>query len=191
VCANAEYWSVNPGDTVVCHDALHYFNDPLAVATRLAREGSTLLIGHLHTPRSRPGARGHTVEPAAFAESLPDAQLYDDTELTAAALGQRRPRPLAAVALANAEAFAAAIGTTHRSTASYVLPPGGTRLVRNPLLDNAGKICWPSDGYKEEFGAHLDYLKNTRDVTACEMSASRHVTEFARRRVLVDLPARW
>ena len=80
------------------------------------------------------------------------------------------------------------------------LPPVGTPLRVNPLLEGGRTTpAWPSPRYAEEYGPRSGYLHLDRplddEVVARAATAGVGVDpvvdDLARRRVLVDLPARW
>jgi SAM-dependent methyltransferase len=182
-------------DLVACHDAF-YFLEPkgpiLARLRQMAGPAGWLAIGHIHN-RDWPNlSAGAAVDAAQIAALFPDGIVYDDAELTRAAVEQRAPRPAPSAALRGAEAFSVVAGPgavpMPATAARLVLPPDGAALRRNPLYQD-NRIVWPSDRYEREYGPRATY-------PACPTAPEHAVggpgtAEWALRRELLDLPERW
>ncbi|MBP0445878.1 methyltransferase domain-containing protein [Roseomonas sp. SSH11] len=182
-------------DLVACHDAF-YFLEPkgaiLARLRRLAGDAGWLAIAHVHN-RDWPNlSAGAAVTAEELAALFPDGRVYDDAELTRAALEQRVPQSAPPTALMGAEAFSVAAGPgllpAQAVTGRLALPPEGVALRRNPLL-HEGVIAWPSERYAREYGPRATYpAASDAPERALSGAATAH---WALRRELLDLPERW
>ncbi|WP_426954653.1 class I SAM-dependent methyltransferase [Muricoccus radiodurans] len=182
-------------DLVACHDAF-YFLEPkapiLARLRQLAGEAGWLAVGHVHN-RDWPNlSAGAAVTAAEIAALFPDGTVYDDAELTRAAVGRRAPRAAPAPALTGVEAFSVAAGPglvpARAVSGALSLPPEGTPLRRNPLYEE-GILAWPSERYAREYGPRATYPAQS-DAPA-QAVAGRATADWALRRELLDLPERW
>jgi hypothetical protein len=182
-------------DLVACHDAF-YFLEPknriLERLRRLADDSGWLAIGHIHN-RDWPNlSAGSAVTAEELTALFPDGIVYDDAELTWAALERRAPRSALPAELTGAEAFSviAGPGTTpaRRVAGLLSLPPDGAALRRNPLLRD-GVIAWPSERYEREYGPRATYQAASNALEHALSSAA--TAELALRRELLDLPERW
>jgi SAM-dependent methyltransferase len=170
-------WPVDGAfDLALCHDALHYLPDKALAVRELERLAPVVVVGHAHNAAVENLSPGDPLEVAGYAELLPGAALYDDDELTSAAVTGGRPEPRGAAGL-DAPAIGLARGGAPAEVA-YSVPPPGAALRRNPLLGDDGRPRWPSERYAQEYGPHSGYL--TADGG-----------DLVRRRVLVDLPEGW
>jgi hypothetical protein len=199
VCLDAavQPWPLDPSrryDLVACHDAF-YFLEPkaeiLATLRRLAGDG-WLAVGHVHN-RDWPNlSAGSAITAAELAALFPDGVIYDDAELTRAAIERRMPHGAPARDLAGVEAFSVVAGPgvapARPVTGALALPPPGAALRRNPLY-HGGRIAWPSDRYAREYGPRATYPETA---TAPERAIADATTAaWALRRELLDLPERW
>jgi len=185
-------------DLVACHDAF-YFLEPKPTILGSLRDlldpaRGVLAISHAHNREWPNFSAGAALTAAEMATLLPDALLYDDAELTSALIECRAPCPASAASLRGAEAFAAVLGpglarSPQAVTGLLSLPPAGTKLRRNPLYGTDGRLAWPSERYRQEYGPRATYP----DVTASppESVLSAATAGPARRRELLDLPERW
>lgn len=194
VCADAaDPLPGGPYDLAFCHDALHYLPDPGAVCAELSRVAPRVLVGHAHNALEDNLSGGAPLEPAAYAALLPGARLYDDDELTAAALrgeGAHAPER-AAEALAGSAAIGLVTGDTVPAATPYVLPVPGAGLRRNPLLGDDGRVRWPSDRYETEYAALSPHLQGVHADVPERATAGPATETAARARLLLDLPASW
>ncbi len=181
-------------DLVACHDAF-YFLEPkreiLARLRALAGEG-WLAVGHVHN-RDWPNlSAGSAVTAAELAALFPDGVVYDDAELTRAAVERRAPVAAPPAALTGAEAFSVVAGPglapARAVGGALSLPPPGAALRRNPLYDG-DRIAWPSDRYAREYGPRATYPE--RATAPDRATADATTAEWALRRELLDLPERW
>jgi hypothetical protein len=199
VCFDAEHepWPVGgPFDLVSCHDAFYFLQDKAAVAGRLralAGEGA-LVLSHVHN-RDWPNlSGGAAVSAAELAALFPDALAYDDAELTRAGAERRAPEPKPWGALGGVEAFSLVDGAARAAGPKPVdgplsRPPLGAALVRNPLLAGHGRIAWPSERYREEYGPRATYGRHAPPPERAVMSAA--TAAAAARRDLLHLPEAW
>lgn len=194
-------------DLALCQDAFYFLPDKPHVAAELSRISGprgTVLVGHSHNAATENLSPGDPATAAEHATLFPGASLYDDGELTAAALSgerppARRPRELArsaAVGLARPGPGAPAPAPAP----DLLIPPPGTPLHPNPLYrretDGASvmRLEWPSERYREEYGPLSGYLPERLDLdgsllrrAATEgVGASPEIDRLARLRVLVD-----
>ena len=176
-------------DLVACHDAFYFLDGKPAIAARLRgllRPGGVLAIGHVHN-RDWPNlSAGSAVTAAELAALFPAGRAFDDAELTRALMDARAPQAAGWPALGAVEAFSlveGASGAPRALTGGLALPQPGAALVRNPLYDGSGRIAWPSDRYRREYGPRATYPEQATPAVACAGQA--------RTRELVDLPERW
>ena len=180
---------------IACHDAF-YFLEPKGPILRqlrgMADQQGTLAISHIHNrdwPNLSPGA---AMTAASVTALFPDGIVYDDAELTHAALQRRVPRSAPAAELAMAEAFGVAAGPglrpPSRVCGALAVSRDGTRLRRNPLYHD-GRILWPSERYEREYGPRATYPM--RATCPEQAIAGAATADWALRRELLDLPERW
>ena len=200
VCLDAAVmpWPVDDGrrfDLVACHDAF-YFLEPkgeiLARLRGLAGDAGWLAIGHVHNREWPNLSAGAAVTAEEIAALFPDGIVYDDAELTRAAVERRVPCPAAPDALRGAEAFSVVAGpglvVGRAVTGALALPPDGVALRRNPLYQG-GRIAWPSERYAREYGPRATYPASPTGPERARAGAA--TAEWAMRRELLDLPERW
>ncbi|WP_376099777.1 methyltransferase domain-containing protein [Roseomonas sp. CCTCC AB2023176] len=195
--ASVQPWPLDPSrrfDLAACHDAF-YFLEPkaeiLATLRRLA-DGGWLAVGHVHN-RDWPNlSAGSAITASELSALFPDGIVYDDAELTRAAVERRVPRSAPAAALTGAEAFSVVAGPgaspARAVTGALAMPPQGTPLRRNPLYDG-DRIAWPSDRYAREYGPRATYP--ARPTAPERATADATTADWALRRELLDLPERW
>ena len=184
-------------DLVTCHDALYFLEPKAAIVAGLRAllqpARGVLAIGHVHNREWPNFSAGAALTISDFAALLPDAQLYDDAELTCALVEARAPRPVGASDLREAEAFAAVAGPgvdpPRAVSGLLALPSPSAALRRNPLYGQDGRIAWPSERYAKEYGPRSTYPAASRFPALARLDAS--TIGPARRRELVDLPERW
>jgi len=182
-------------DLVACHDAF-YFLEPkgpiLDRLRRLAGDAGWLAVGHVHN-RDWPNlSAGSALTAEELAGLFPDGTVYDDAELTRAAVERRAPRSAPPGALTGVEAFSVVAGPGAAPacaiTGALTLPPEGAPLRRNPLYRD-GALAWPSERYATEYGPRATYPAHP---TGPERAVAGAATaEWAMRRELLDLPERW
>ncbi|MBP0491754.1 class I SAM-dependent methyltransferase [Pararoseomonas indoligenes] len=181
-------------DLVACHDAF-YFLEPkgpiLERLRRLAGEG-WLAIGHIHNREWPNLSAGSAVTAEELAGLFPDGTVYDDAELTRAAVERRVPHSAPPGALTGAEAFSVVAGPgvvpARPISGALALPPEGAALRRNPLY-RGDAIAWPSERYEREYGPRATYP--ARPTAPERATAGAATAEWAMRRELLDLPERW
>ena len=181
-------------DLVLCHDAFYFLEPKVAILARLrdaVAPGGRLAIGHIHNRAAENLSAGVGLTQADLAGLFPDATLYDDDELTRAAAEARAPVPQQPTALAEAESFSLMEGGTgapRAATGPLCRPVDGAALRRNPLYAVAPggglAIAWPSERYRAEYAPRATY----RPRIWGELDVSE---DAARRREMLDIPARW
>lgn len=186
-------------DLVACHDAF-YFLEPkptiLARLKRLLAPDGVLAIGHVHNRDWPNFSAGHAMTAREVTAMFPGAMLYDDAELTRALTEARPPLQATPEGLAAAEAFGIATGPglapARTVDGGLALPSPGTALARNPLYDADSRRVWPSERYGREYGPRATYPATTAAPPHAVLDPTQPVIRAqARRRELVDLPARW
>jgi SAM-dependent methyltransferase len=186
----------------LCQDTFHYLREKAHAVNELGRvtSGGTILVGHCHNAARPNISAGKPLSVAAYDELLPGATAYDDAALTRAALGSSPAKPAAVRELAQVPAIAIATSAALSRAAPLSLPPPGTPLHVNPLLDPvAGTPRWPSRQFVREFVEEWPYLRDLRypgheAVAAAAQGRLGHdsaVDALARSRVLVDIPECW
>ncbi len=190
----AEPWPFAAGsfDTVFCHDAFYFLPDKPRVAGEMRRVGARALVGHAHNALTDNLSSGEPLPPSGYAALFGDTVMYDDRELTAALVEAREPRAGTPGELAEAPAISWATGRTmvHPVSGGVAMPSEGTLLRRNPLYSN-GTIHWPSSRYETEYAGLATYPVRAEGPEAALAGADAIIDDLARRRVLLDLPARW
>lgn len=204
-------------DVSFCHDAFYFLPRKPHVADelrRVTRADGELIVGHAHNAAIDNFSSGTALDVAEYAALFPNAQLYDDDELTKALLDERPPRQARPEDLAFRAAAIAIVsrpnGEETRAIHSdkFTMPAPGTRLKLNPLLrvNDAGAVeagsqpAFPSTRYGEEYAAVSEYL--TPSETLTEEDARRvaqggetgddvRLRAAVRNRHFVALPERW
>jgi hypothetical protein len=196
VCFDAAApWPVADGafDLAVCHDALYFLPEKPHVAAGMRRVAGDVLVSHAHNRLVENLSAGEPLDPAGYAALFPGAWLYDDAELTRALVEARAPVARAADDLggAAAVALAASVAAARPVVDGVSVPSPGSRLVRNPLYVG-GEVRWPSERYETEYGPLATYPREAAEAPEEAVAGeSVAVDLMARRRVLLDLPARW
>ena len=179
--------------TVFCHDAFYFLPNKRHIVDEMRRIGTgPILVGHAHNALVDNLSAGSPLPPAGYAALFGDATLYDDRELTAALVDARAPCPATADTLATAPAIslAANASAARPIIAGLAMPPPGAFLRRNPLYDGV-TIRWPSTRYETEYGPLATYPVEASGPDHAIAGASLDTDALARRRILVDLPAKW
>ena len=179
-------------DLVFCHDAFYFLPAKPHVAAEMRRvSAGPVLVGHAHNRLVDNLSAGAPLSPAEYAALFGDPVLYDDADLTRALLEARVPRPVGADALGQVAAvsLAAPAGAARAVEGGLSMPAGGTVLRRNPLYVD-GAIAWPSPRYQAEYGPLASYPPRT-DAPERAVMGERGTEEWARTRVMLDLPDRW
>ena len=194
------------GTTVFCHDAFYFLPDKSSAAQafmQLASHDGQVLIGHAHNAAVDHGVAGSPLTPLAYADLFPNAMLYDDAELAMATLNRLPPPARSADSLAQVEAISLAWNEGNTSPGPWwddlLIPPAGVPLRPNPLLhEREGRLepDWPSPRFAEEYrGATYLHAQPLSPELARLATAGTglhpDIDALARRRVLLDLPARW
>jgi len=196
VCFDAaEPWPVpdNAARTVFCHDAFYFLPNKPHIANEMRRVATgPILVGHAHNALTDNLSAGSPLSPTGYAALFGTPLLYDDRELTAALVDCRAPRSAAADQLANAPAISLAANAAPALpvAAGLAMPPQGARLRRNPLYGGM-TIRWPSLRYQAEYAALATYPAEPTGPLDATAGQSCETDALARRRVLLDLPARW
>lgn len=194
----AQDWPVaEQFDLVACHDAFYFLEPKPEIVARLRAlldpAHGLLAISHVHNKEWDNFSAGAALSAGQFAGLLPDALFYDDGELTRALIEARAPRPAQPDALRQAEAFAAVAGPALQPpravTDRLAMPAAGALLSRNPLYDRNGRLIWPSERYRREYGPRATYPPESAIPAHAELNSA--TSEAARRRELVQLPERW
>lgn len=170
-------------DLVFCHDAFYFLPEKPHAAAEMRRVAQgPILVGHAHNALVDNLSAGAPLAPESYAALFDAPVLYDDAELTAALVEARTPRPAAPPDLAAAAAISLASCAPAARTVvtGLAMPPPNAALQQNPLYVD-GMIHWPSERYQREYGPLASY----------PLRADTQVDDPIRRRVLLDLPARW
>ena len=195
-------------DLALCHDAFYFLPEKEHVAAELMRlaGNGTVVVGHAHNALAQNHSSGAPLAPADYAALFPDPLLYDDAELTGCFLDRTKPETRDEGALSGSEAIGLVAGNgSLEPSPDLTLPPSGTPLVPNPLYEVSDddparlKLAWPSERYEAEYASRSGHLPK-------EVSVSREILnralgggvglepeidQFARQRVLLDLPEGW
>ena len=198
VCFDAAVaWPLASGfaDLVFCHDAFYFLPEKQHVAAemlRVAGPSGRVLVGHAHNALVDNLSAGEPLPPAGYAALFGTPLLYDDRELTQALVEARAPVPgtVATVADAPAVAMATGAGAPRPITGGLAMPPAGAMLRRNPLYAGP-EIRWPSERYQREYGPLATYPMQAAAPEWAVAGADLTIDQFARRRVLLDLPPQW
>ena len=201
-------------DAAFCHDAFYFLPKKRRVADELKRTTrDAILIGHAHNADAENFSSGAAVSASEYAAMFDDPILYDDAELTGAAMEDRKPRASEITDLKNAAAIDlvcnanGGIETTENfQRKSFLLPTTREKLRVNPLLLNKNSEIqpspiYPSERYSDEYAPLSGYLnlsafesetlKNFQRGAANNLLNEKKLDDFARRRVLLDLPEKW
>jgi SAM-dependent methyltransferase len=187
-------WPLRDGvaDMLFCHDAFYFLPHKPHVAREMRRVASgPVLVGHAHNALVDNLSSGDPLSPAEYAALFEQPSLYDDAVLTGALLGGTAPRAVSADSLAEAAAvsIASRAPAARAVTGGLAMPAEGARLRRNPLYHD-GLIAWPSPRYQTEYGPLASY-PDRAEGPAEAVAGDPALERLARRRILVDLPARW
>lgn len=179
--------------TVFCHDAFYFLPEKAHVAAEMRRvSGGAVLVGHAHNSLVDNLSAGSPLPPGGYAALFERPILYDDRELTAALVDARAPVATDAEELAGAPAVSLAVdaGAARVVTGGITVPAAGVWLRRNPLYAE-GQVRWPSERYRAEYAALATYPAEADGPEEAVAGDSPAIDALARRRVLLDLPARW
>ncbi|WP_053058099.1 class I SAM-dependent methyltransferase [Rubrobacter aplysinae] len=195
-------------DLALCQDAFYFLPDKPHVAAELGRiagDDGTIVIGHSHNAAVENFSSGEPAGVARHLELFPGSTLYDDAELTEAAVAGRDPTPREAGELSRSEAVSlvrsgSRSSSRPRRAPDLLLPPPGTPLRLNPLYKDLGEgshvLGWPSGHYEEEYAPRSGYLPERispsetvlREGAEEGVGASPEIDRLVRHRVLLDLP---
>ena len=169
-------------DLVACHDAFYFLPDQAAVAAKLRAlmtDDGVLAISHLHNSAYREGAKGPARSVGEWQALFPDATVYDERALLDALVDAGTPNPAGWVDDPAVEAWSLVEGGGAPRTVDrgLAVPRIGATLRDNPLLV-AGAVTWPSDRWRDEYGAGCRW-------------ADPATADAVRARRVVDLPERW
>ncbi|CAL9610556.1 hypothetical protein SUDANB58_05626 [Streptomyces sp. enrichment culture] len=187
---------------VVCHDALYFLPRKEEVVRRALAyaDGGGVVLGHCHNSLVPGPVGGLPLDPAGWCALLPGAVCYDDADLTRALLARTPPRSRTAGELAGCQAMAlvsAPPPPPWHGPLSPDRPVPGRPLRPNPLYHD-GLLHWPTDRWRDEYGAAARaYLPERIALPPAVLADARagrltpEVADLARRRVLLDLPEQW
>ena len=217
VCLDANYdfpFADKSFDAWFCHDAFYFLPEKKRVADELKRTTrGAILIGHAHNAEAENFSSGAAISAGEYAALFDEPILYDDAELTGAAIENRKP----AASKVNELKTAAAIDLVCNANGenqmteifqrpSFLAPMSREKLRINPLLlDANGEIqpspIYPSKRYASEYAPLSDYLKLSEAEQEIlksigrgienDLSNEKILTDLARRRILLDLPEKW
>lgn len=183
-------------DCVMCHDAFYFIEPKTYVLDQMravmAHDGWSS-VAHVHNREHGDFSAGMGLDSEDLERLFPDGKFYADEELTSALHSARVPEAQEPSDLRATEAFSIAFGpglerTACAITGRFSLPPAGAYLQRNPIYED-GRIVWPSQRYRDEYGSRVTYPSTT--CAPATATASAETVHFARSRELLDLPARW
>ena len=182
----------NAAEMLFCHDAFYFLPQKPHVASEMRRVTSgPVLVGHAHNALVDNLSSGAPLSPVQYAALFEQPRLYDDAVLTGALLGGIVPRQASAEELAGAAAVSIASRTpaARPVAGGLAMPAEGAVLRRNPLYQD-GLIAWPSPRYQTEYGPLASYPDRAEGPMAA-IAGDPAIERLARRRILLDLPARW
>lgn len=215
VCLDANFdfpFADKTFDAAFCHDAFYFLPQKERVAAELKRATrNAILIGHAHNSEAENFSSGAAISVAEYAAMFEDPVLYDDAELTEAFVENRTPNAQTVGELKKVEAICLAqIGTSkissESSRRSFLESAATGKLTVNPLLKNqSGEIqttpIFPSERYENEYAPLSDYLNLSNEEAEILRNLDRQsktdsadetiLKDFARRRILLDLPENW
>jgi len=190
--------------TVFCHDAFYFLPDKNSILAQMYRvlgEAGTIAIGHAHNAAVDNHSKGDPLEVSGYLALLPNAQLFDDHELTAAFAEARSPRPAEAGALAHVPAVSliwnrggAMLSTEQAEKRSFGLETGSSSLHLNPLYRrdaDTARIEWPSLRYEQEYAGLATYPMQWTGPDSIVADDSNETDDLIRRRIYIDLPRQW
>ena len=167
-------------DIVMCHDAFYFLPEQEAVAQRLRgllSEHGVLAISHLHNAGFAGGSRGPARSVAEWRDLFGEATVYDERALLRALVTEAVPATSGWRDDADVEAFSLVERRQppRRLNGGVATPLEAATLRTNPLMRD-GAVAWPSERWRDEYGALCPWLGEGDPV---------------RTRRLVDLPGRW
>ena len=189
-------------DLVFCHDAFYFLepkSDILANLRRIAGAAGRVALSHIHNSGADTLSAGHAMSADAVARMFPEAEVYDDDELTRAFVGARLPNSASLADLTTVEAFSVEDrplpgGMPSIGSGGPSLPSADAMLRLNPLYrpDADGfAVAWPSRRYEAEYAARATYPDRLSHDDHGRLSEPATRRDAARRGILVDLPERW
>lgn len=215
VCLDANFdfpFADKTFDASFCHDAFYFLPQKAHVADELKRTTrDAILIGHAHNSDAENFSSGAAISTAEYAALFENSVLYDDGELTKAFVENRTPNAQTVEELKQIEAVCLApiieSKISSESTRNSFLESVTTEnLSVNPLLLNkSGEIqttpIFPSERYENEYAPLSAYLNLSNEEAEILEGANREskfdsanetiLRNFARRRILLDLPENW
>lgn len=217
ICLDANYdfpFADGAFDQTFCHDAFYFLPEKKRVADELKRIArGAIIIGHAHNADAENFSSGAAISTGEYAALFENSIFYDDAELTRAAIENRKPRASEATDLKRAAAIDLVFNANDEietianfQRPSFLVPPVREKLRINPLLlDENGTIqsspVYPSERYASEYAPLSDYLNLSETEREFLKSVGREnddnslndetLTDFTRRRVLLDLPQKW
>lgn len=197
VCFDAGYDFPLPSASVggaFCHDAFYFLPEKQHVAhemRRVAGDEGTVLVGHAHNSMVDNLSAGDPRTPAQYAEFIDATSLYDDDDLTASFLTGMPAIGRTADELSDAPAVAVVAGAARPGPTSFGMPAIGALLRRNPLLDQRGRVVWPSNRYEQEYASRSSYLTSPPPALPISAKYTAELEPVVRRRLLLALPEQW
>jgi SAM-dependent methyltransferase len=187
-------------DVAFCHDAFHYFTDKALAVAEMKRVSSTgiLLLGHVHNAAVKNFSPGTPLERPAYEDLLKPDFVYDDADLTRAAMTGSPPKPMDQAGDRNGvQAFAFVSGPVPQGRSTLTVPRPGASLRVNPLIAGDGVPLTPQ--LTEEFVDCWEFMRAMRAPPkhlSIKLMASRgtmtaELETFVRRRLMVHLPEDW
>ncbi len=217
ICLDANFnfpFADNFFDAAFCHDAFYFLLEKTHVAEELKRTtGGAILIGHAHNAEAANFSSGAAIPAGEYAMMFANSILYDDAQLTRAAIENRKPRAGEISELKNAAAIDLVCNpngedetTENLQRPSFLVPIMWKNLRVNPLLLNENdeiqsSPIYPTERYAGEYVPLSNYLKLSE--TECEILKSnklgiqndlldeKTLSDFVRRRILLNLPEKW
>jgi len=191
--------------TLFCHDAFYFLPDKPEIAVRMrrvVRKGGSIAIGHAHNASVDNHSKGDPLTVDGYAALLPGARLFDDRELTLAFAEARPPRAAEAATLASVPALSMVWhdggrpGAAQPTRHGFGTEAAGTQLRRNPLYEpqdgaEAARIAWPSPRYQQEYAGLATYPDAWSGPAHIAADDRAETLALLRRRIYLDLPARW
>ncbi|WP_341209333.1 methyltransferase domain-containing protein [uncultured Sphingomonas sp.] len=173
-------------DLVMCHDAFYFLPDQPRIAERLraaTAPGGVLAISHLHNAGVAGGAKGPAHTADEWRALFPTARVHDERALLDALVMRGIPADTDWRDDPAIEAWSLVEGRDEARTVDggVAIPPAGAALRRNPLLDDAGAVRWPSPRYRDEYAAGCLFARSDTPALADDIRLRR----------VVDLPERW
>jgi len=188
ICCDVAYpWPIedDAADLVFCHDAFYFLPEKPHVAVEMARCAAhhcVTLVGHAHNALAGNPSSGTPLTPAEYKWLFQPAMMFDDAALTDAYVRHTTPVPIDADTLAVAVSLVHPAALPRAVSGRFDAPLDSVRV--NPLYDANGSRAFPTARYAAEYAALATYPEAISPDVVVDPA-------LIRRRVYVDLPARW